>query len=152
MRPVLCTERTEEANTLSSATTVGVTDTIGDARRWVNATFFNRVAEKIRDHWHPAEAYRSHSSEARPQSGQILTTRLEVYLRADGSLDRVTIDCSSGLDFLDRVAVEAFEKAQPFYHPPQKLVGDTGLIKFGFGFVFNTAHSAAVVRDAGPTH
>jgi TonB family protein len=149
--PVLCTERPDEANVPFSAATVGMTDTAGDAKRWVHATFFNRVAERVRDHWHPAEAYRSHDPDGRPQSGQILITRLQVYLRADGSLDRVAIECSSGLDFLDNVAVEAFEKAQPFYHPPRKLVSDTGLINFGFGFVFNTARVAAIVRDAGPS-
>jgi TonB family protein len=126
-------------------------DTAGDAKHWVHAAYLNRVKERVRNYWHPAEAYRSHDPEGTLHSGQILTTRLQVYLRADGSLDRVAIDCSSGLDLLDNLAVEAFEKAQPFLNPPRKLVGDTGLINFGFGFVFNTARFAAIVQDAGPS-
>ena len=148
--PLRCMERPDEAKTPSSAATIGKDETIIDAKQWRHATYFNRVAARVGDHWHPAEAYRSHDPEGTLHSGQTLTTRLQVYLRADGSLDRVAIDCSSGLDFLDNVAVEAFEKAQPFLNPPRGLVGDTGLINFGFGFVFETARFAAIVRDAGP--
>jgi TonB family protein len=149
--PVLCTERPDEVKAPSSAVAVGMADTAGDAQRWRYATFFNLVAAGVRNYWHPVEAYRSHDPDGRLQSGQSLITRLQVYLRADGSLERVAIECSSGLDFLDNVAVEAFEKAQPFCHPPRKLVGDSGLVNFGFGFVVKTAHVAAIVRDAGPS-
>jgi outer membrane biosynthesis protein TonB len=148
--PVRCAERPDEAKASPSVATIGKGERIIDARRWVHAAYLNRVKERVRDYWHPANEYRSHDPEGTLYSGQILITRLQVYLRADGSLDRVAIDCSSGLDFLDNLAVEAFEKALPFVNPPSGMVGDTGLINFGFGFAFDTIRVAAIVRDAGP--
>ena len=148
---VLCKERPEEPNVPSPTITIGIGDTAANVRRWVDAAFYNRVAARVRDQWHPAEAYRLHYLEGMIESGQILTTRLQVYLRADGSLDGVAIECSSGLEYLDNLAVKAFEKSQPFVHPPRNLVSPTGQISFGFGFVFNTMHFEAVVRDAGPS-
>jgi len=149
--PVLCTETPDKAKAPTSAVAVGMAETGVAAKRWRYVAFFNRVTESVRNYWHPVEVYRSHDPDGRLQSGPRLTTRLQVYLRADGSLDRVAIECSSGLDYLDNVAVEAFEKAQPSCQPPRKLIGEGGLINFGFGFVLDTGRGAAVVRDAGPS-
>jgi outer membrane biosynthesis protein TonB len=38
------------------------------------------------------------------------------------------------VDFLDRAAIEAFQKAQPFVNPPRGLADGGGEIKFTFGF------------------
>ena len=72
---------------------------------------------------------------------------------------------SSGLDFLDQTAIDAFKRAQPFPDPPGSLADEHGVIPFTFGFRvmswamgpggFRSAHRAprgAAARDlrAGP--
>jgi TonB family protein len=146
----LCAERAGEVNVPPSAVTISTADAGGAAREWMNATFYNRVAVRVRDQWHPADAYRSHDRDGGLPVGPTLTTRLKVYLRADGSLERIDIECSSGLQLLDNAAVEAFGKAQPFLHPPRNLVTAGGQVIFGFGFVFNTTRGSEVVGDARP--
>jgi TonB family protein len=64
------------------------------------------------------------------------TTLLEVVLSADGGLSQAYVVRTSGVEVLDRAAVEAFQKAQPFLNPPQGLADSTGAIKFLFGFTF----------------
>ena len=50
--------------------------------------------------------------------GRDRVTVLSVTLDREGNLEDVVVERSSGLDFLDIEAVKAFEKAQPFPHPP----------------------------------
>ena len=45
------------------------------------------------------------------------------------------------MEFLDDVAVEAVQQAQPFPNPPQQLMDPrAGVISFQFGFVVDAAH------------
>ncbi len=77
--------------------------------------------KNVAEHWKPAEEYRRHDPDGSLYGGKVLVTELQVTVRPDGSLDGVTINRSSGLDFLDDTAVEAFENAQPLGEPPCKL-------------------------------
>ena len=43
---------------------------------------------------------------------------------------------SSGVDFLDDEAIDAFKKAAPFPNPPKDLVESDGQIHFNFAFIF----------------
>jgi TonB family protein len=47
----------------------------------------------------------------------------------------VRVEQSSGVDFLDHVAVEAFKKAEPFPNPPGGIADEDGSIRFNFQFV-----------------
>ena len=60
-------------------------------------------------------------------------TLVHVQLRSDGSLAKASVAQTSGVDFLDDTAIEAFKQAQPFPNPPHQLVR-AGLIDFDFGF------------------
>ena len=51
----------------------------------------------------------------------------------EGNLQNVDVKESSGIDFLDREAMSAFRRAQPFPNPPRGLV-EEGQIEFPFGF------------------
>jgi TonB family protein len=53
----------------------------------------------------------------------------------------VSVVKSSGLDFLDRTAMDAFQRAQPFSNPPQGLADSRGEIVFTFGFYLETGGS-----------
>jgi TonB family protein len=111
-------------------------DTALNAKKWKFASFFNRVKEQIRQHWHAAQEYQKRDPTGSLYGGKVRFTVLIVRLRPDGSLSDVTLEKPSGIDFLDDVAVEAVKEAQPFPNPPQQLVDrQAGKISFRFGFV-----------------
>jgi hypothetical protein len=115
-------------------------ETALNAKRWVYATFFNRVKERVRDHWKPAEEYQRRDPTGRIYGAEDRYTLLQVALKADGSLAKVSVVHTCGLDFLDDTAVEAFKEAQPFINPPRKLVEDGhGMVSFAFGFYFEVS-------------
>lgn len=97
------------------------------------APFFNRMKQSVSEHWRPMEEMRR-----RDPTGNIYgyggrVTVVSVRLNAEGYLKNVQVTRSSGVDFLDREAIVAFEKAQPFLNPPKQLV-QGGEISFPFGF------------------
>jgi hypothetical protein len=115
-------------------------ETALNAKRWVYATFFNRIKERVRDHWKPAEEYQRRDPTGKIYGSEDRYTLLQVNLKADGSLAKVWVVHTCGLDFLDDTAVEAFKEAQPFINPPHKLVEDGhGIVNFGFGFFFEVS-------------
>jgi hypothetical protein len=115
-------------------------ETALNAKRWVYATFFNRVKESVRDHWKPAEEYQRRDPTGRIYGNEDRYTLLQVALKADGSLAKVSVAHTCGLDFLDDTAVEAFKQAQPFLNPPRKLIEDGhGTVSFAFGFFFEVS-------------
>ena len=69
-------------------------------------------------------------------------TLLTIQLAPDGRLTSVQVRNSSGVDFLDSVAVEAFKMAEPFPNPPTGIQDEDGSIRFNFQFV--------VMRPRGP--
>jgi hypothetical protein len=115
-------------------------ETALNAKRWVYATFFNRVKERVREHWKPAEEYQRRDPTGKIYGAEDRYTLLQVALKADGSLAKVAVSHTCGLDFLDDTAVEAFKEAQPFINPPRKLVEDGhGMVSFAFGFYFEVS-------------
>lgn len=115
-------------------------ETALNAKRWMYATFFNRVKERVRDHWKPAEEYQRRDPTGKIYGSEDRYTLLQVALKADGSLAKVSVVHTCGLDFLDDTAVEAFKEAQPFLNPPRKLVEDGhGTVSFAFGFYFEVS-------------
>ena len=146
--PARCLEKPVEVKGSPADPATAVKDEAAlNAKRWVYATYFNQLKKNVAEHWKPAEEYQRHDPDGSLYGGQVLVTQLQVTVRPDGSLDQVTIYRSSGLHFLDDSAVEAFEKAQPLGEPPCKLLKDTGLIRFRFGFAFDTRRSAATVGE-----
>ena len=104
-----------------------------NTREWKYAGFFNRVKQAVSARWNPIGRLRSRDPRAASQGFADRVTTLEVILRPDGSVREIVVRQSSGLDYLDQEAVQAFEKAQPFANPPPALVVD-GVIRFAFGF------------------
>ncbi|AKU89802.1 Putative TolA protein [Vulgatibacter incomptus] len=109
-----------------------------NTREWRFASFMNRLKAGVARTWDPSAVAR-----VRDPSGNIYLwkdryTLLSVTLREDGSLEGAYVEKSSGVDFLDREAMAAFERAQPFPHPPKGLMGEDGRIHFQFGFFIDT--------------
>lgn len=118
-----------------------------NAKKWKFASFFNRVKRQVRDHWRPAEEYRKRDPTFRIFGTRDRFTLLRVELKPDGSLASVDLETTSGIDFLDDEAVEAFKLAQPFPNPPRQLVEEpSGLISFRFGFYFEIGGGGANPR------
>ncbi len=101
-----------------------------NTREWKYASFFNRVKQGVGSQWHPIEAIRSAG-----QGGVAdRYTLLSVTLNAQGRVEGLKIVQSSGNRSLDREAIAAFERAQPFNNPPPGLLSDRGDLAFNFGF------------------
>lgn len=106
-----------------------------NTREWKFAGYFNRMREALSGYWDPVTPLRARDSTGERFLYKDRTTVLSVTLDARGSLSDVHVLRSSGLDFLDRTAVEAMQKAQPFLNPPKDLPDSQGLIRFNFAFI-----------------
>jgi outer membrane biosynthesis protein TonB len=112
------------------------------AKNWKFATFFNRVKTQVRDHWKPAEEYARRDPTGRIYGSEDRYTLLQVKLKPDGWLSDVSLVHTSGLEFLDQIAMDAFRGAQPFLNPPRELVeAEHGHLSFTFGFFFEVSGS-----------
>jgi len=104
-----------------------------NTRAWAYAGFLNRIKQAILKTWDPDGRLRAKDPRGNRFGGTDRTTVLHVLLRPDGRLQDVYVAESSGLDFLDAEAVQAFERAAPFPNPPRQLV-QNGIIAFAFAF------------------
>jgi TonB family protein len=112
---------------------------VGDAtflntREWKYAGFFNRVKQNVAEVWNPMDAARVRDPTGSRYFSKDRTTVLAVTLNPQGTITEIKVARSSGLDFLDQTAIDAFEKAQPFVNPPPGLADARGDIRFTFGF------------------
>lgn len=107
------------------------------------ATFFYRVRDSVASYW---DGMASSEYRRRDPTGNIYgirdrSTLLQIKLSRDGKLSDVRVEQTSGVDFLDHVAVEAFRKAQPFPNPPTGIMDEDGNIRFNFQFVVTMRRS-----------
>jgi TonB family protein len=68
---------------------------------------------------------------------------VEFTLDKTGDIKDVKVQASSGVDYLDRVAVEAFKKAERFPNPPPGLLGEQGVVTLPFAFTLMAATGGA---------
>jgi len=109
-----------------------------DVRSWKFAGFFNLMKQKVKAKWDPMAAARERDPTDSRYFNKDRTTVLSVTLNPQGSITDIRVARSSGLDFLDQTAIDAFEKAQPFMNPPPGLADARGDIRFTFGFHVST--------------
>ncbi len=105
-----------------------------NTREFKYSSFFNRVKQNVGMQWDPNTVART-----RDPTGEIFLykdryTVVSVVLDQGGQVKDVSIDKSCGVDFLDREAISAFRRAQPFPNPPPALLDSHGEIRFTFGF------------------
>lgn len=108
--------------------------TLLNSRQWKYTTYFTAMRPGIYANWKPEEAYLMRDPEGTMFPARKWITYLEVVLDDRGYLKSARVIRPSGLDFLDRAAVEAFRGAAPFLNPPNGLV-ENGEIRFAQGFV-----------------
>jgi len=104
-----------------------------NSREFKFAPFFNRLKQTVSEHWKPLDELKRRDPSMNIYGGQARVTVVDVVLAEDGSLKSVSIEKSCGVDFLDKEAVAAFQRAQPFPNPPKQLVKN-GEVSFPFGF------------------
>ena len=107
-----------------------------NSKKWKHAPFFNRVKKQVADEWHPEMVYVRHDPNGNVYGVKDRVTVLRIHLAPDGKLGGWTVLQSSGVDFLDDEAIDAFKKAAPFPNPPKDLVEGDGQIHFNFAFIF----------------
>ena len=110
-------------------------ETLLNSKRWRFAAFFNRVKQLVAQHWNPGPAYRAHDPRGNIYGVKDRMTVVYVVLHKTGKLAHIRVKRSSGLRFLDDVAIKSFQKAQPFPNPPGALTAADGKIRFTFGFM-----------------
>jgi TonB family protein len=115
-----------------------------NSKKWAHAPFFNRVKRSVADEWHPEVVYVRHDPNGNVYGVKDRVTLLRIHLRPDGKLAAWTVLQSSGVDFLDDEAIDAFRKAQPFPNPPKALVESDGQIHFNFAFIFELSGRTSV--------
>jgi protein TonB len=101
-------------------------------------TFFERVNEQLRYRWVSlVRSYLNGLSEA--ELSRLTKTdkyfQVEVVLDADGKYMKGFIHHSSGDQPIDMTAIDAFQAAAPFPHPPKGLVEDDGYIHLHYNFL-----------------
>jgi TonB family protein len=109
-----------------------------NTREWKFAAFFNLVKQRVAAKWDPMAAARERDPTGTRYFSKDRTTTLSVVLNPQGGITEIKVARSSGLDFLDQTAIDAFEKAQPFVNPPPGLADSRGDIRFTFGFHVST--------------
>ena len=105
-----------------------------NAREWKYASYFNRIKQAVSNTWDPNRALGLRDPDGKRFAYRDRYTVLTVKLDDAGSLKDVEVVKSSGVDFLDEVAMDAFKRAQPFVNPPRGLADGHGEITFNFGF------------------
>ena len=98
------------------------------------AFFFNRVKRAVSERWRPANELMRIDPRGQVYGVRDRETVIAVTLRPNGSIVKAEISKASGIPQLDREALSAFLRAQPFHNPPAGLVEKDGLIRFKFGF------------------
>jgi TonB family protein len=111
-------------------------ETALNAKRWVHATFFNRLKRQVRQNWDPAAVWRRRDPNGSVYGFKTRVTEVRVALTPKGQLAKIVVTSPSGVTELDDEAVRAFKQAAPFPNPPKELASDDGLITFGFSFYF----------------
>ena len=110
-----------------------------NAWRWKHATFFNRVADKIRREWQGGTVLSRDDPQGSVYGFEDRMTIVQVTLDHGGNVLDINVEEPSGALVLDDEAVRAFKSAGPFPNPPPQLF--KGADKFTFLFGFNVSYN-----------
>jgi len=106
------------------------------AKRWVYASFFNRLKRQVAQNWDPNSVWRHADPTGTKYGSKTRVTEVRVSLSPKGELTKIVVATPSGAVELDEEAMRAFRVAAPFPNPPEGLVQKDNLITFGFSFFF----------------
>ena len=116
-------------------------ETALNSRRWVYASFFNRLKRQVAQNWDPQTVWRRSDPDGSHYGFKTRVTEVRVSLSAKGDLSKIVVVNPSGSPELDEEALRAFRAASPFPNPPGGLVQKDNLITFAFSFYFEIGQS-----------
>ncbi len=116
-------------------------ETALSAKRFVYASFFNRMKRAVAQNWDPATVWRRSDPEGKVYGFKTRITEVRVTLTANGALTKIIVTAPSGVSDLDDEAVRSFHAAAPFPNPPSGLASSDGTISFAFSFYFEIGQS-----------
>ena len=124
-----------------------------NARSFKFAGFLNRVKETVGRVWTQKVI---DASGKRDPTGQLYSykdrrTVIEFTLDRQGEITDVHIAASSGVQYLDEVAVDAFRIVQRFPNPPPGLIREDGTVKLPFAFTLLAA-TGGMRLQVGPAY
>jgi TonB family protein len=111
-------------------------ETALSAKRWVYASFFNRLKRQVAQNWDPISVWRRRDPTGTVYGFKTRITEVRVSLSRKGELTKILVTTPSGVVELDEEAVRAFKSAGPFPNPPDGLIQKDNQITFAFGFYF----------------
>jgi len=102
--------------------------------------FYFRIRQKLEQFWGRSihEKAEALISEGRNITQDDLITALVVTMDAKGEIKTIVVKGPSGVKELDDAAVESFNQAGPFPHPPKGLI-ENGVVTIEWGFVVKTS-------------
>lgn len=114
------------------------TETIINSERFRFASFFNRIRDRVAEHWEPNEVMARVDADGRLYGRRTRKTLLHVKLTPTGAIQKIDVMGPSGVRELDKEAIRSFHQAAPFVNPPREMVdASTGLIEFDFLFILD---------------
>jgi hypothetical protein len=116
-------------------------ETALSAKRWIYASFFNRMKRQVAQNWDPATVWRRSDPTGQVYGFKTRVTEVRVSLSQTGALSKIVVTAPCGVSDLDDEAVRAFHQAAPFVNVPKELAGADGLITFAFSFYFEIGQS-----------
>jgi TonB family protein len=125
-------------------------ETALNSKRWIYASFFNRLKRQVAQNWDPGSVWRRIDPTGQVNGFKTRVTEVRVSLSPNGALAKIVVINPSGVADLDDEAVRAFHAAAPFPNPPKDLVAKDDLITFAFTFYFEIggAHTSwRVIRN-----
>lgn len=110
-------------------------ETLLNTNKFVYAAYFNKLKQAISKHWTPSFVLIINDPGAQIYGKKDRYTKLIVKIYKNGTLKSASVETSSGVDFLDREAINAFKMAAPFSNPPEVLLNKDGVLEIHFGFM-----------------
>ncbi len=120
-------------------------ETALNAKRFVFASFFNRMKRQVAQNWNPASTWNRVDPNGTVYGFKTRITEVRVSLAPGGAMTKIVVTSASGVSELDDEAVRAFRAAAPFPNPPEGLVKD-GQIQFAFSFYFEIGQPRSAWR------
>jgi TonB family protein len=111
-------------------------ETALNTKRWIHASFFNRLKRQVAQNWDPGSVWRRRDPSGTVYGYKTRVTEVRVALTPKGQVAKIVVTKPSGVTELDDEAVRAFQQAAPFVNAPKELASDDGLITFAFSFYF----------------
>lgn len=106
-----------------------------NTKKFIYAAYFNKIKQAISQHWTPGYVLIINDPRGHIYGKKNRYTKLKVLLTGNGSISKISVITSSGIDFLDREAINAFKMAAPFQNPPEVLLNKSKELEIQFGFM-----------------